>query len=347
MDSRHCRGYHHDRFDEMDAFNPASIAAEWRRESSSQESVKHNGNGLLRRFHFKEDGIPKVVTCEFEMDDAHQCNSQRSFASDSSSACTVLSSPRPSKSRPSDNLTERVAISSREYLRARQNSTSTTAFSSTRSTSDFSHHLPCEQVPRQIDENMVETPRLADKVWNDPSCATKANQHCGMSSRSCRTHESAPGLLEFSSTSVKGTKRLKNHFVHSLPREWPVRESMNISERPKSNNSDTKSKYVNLTNKTMKIKSRSCNGLDNSRMPERGSSTNGLNLEISKIEPVRNNSKYMDTLFAVPYKRSGLLIAHPGMQLSKSQPYQHFQNSDKSKSKSCHGVSYLDTLFGS
>jgi hypothetical protein len=328
----------------MDAFNPATIAAEWRRESSVRERVKHHSNDILRKFHFKGDGIPKVIICEFETDDAQQCNSERSLASDSTSGA-----PRLSKSPAGDDLTESVPISSQESPRVCPNSASTTAFTSMRSISfsDVSNHRSGEEVPIQIHENKQETPGLANNIWNDPLCSTQTEQEWGMSSRSSRTHESAPGLLESSSISMKGTKHLNNNLVHCLQSEFPADESPKVSERPKRNNCITKPKYVDLTNNSMTAKSRNCKGLDNPRLIDWRSSTNVLNVAITEDETVRKNSKYMDKLFAVPGKPSRLLMASPGMYLSKSQPYPHSQAAGKKTPKRCHGVSYLDTLFGS
>lgn len=342
MDSRLCHKYHHDCFDEMDAFNPASIAAEWSRESSFRQGLKHHSNGLLKRFNFKGDGIPKVIICEVDVDESHQRTNPRLLSSDSSSGTR-----RQTKSLLSDDLTESVRISSPESLRGCSNSESTAAFSSIRSSSfsDVSNHRSDEQGPLQIDENRRENPGLADNVWSDPVGSTQTEQEWGMSSRSSRTHESAPGLLESLSISEEGTKLSHHNFVHSLRSKIPVNESLKVSERPKRNNRNTKSKSNDLTSKTVTTKRRSCKSLENPRMTDLGSSMNVLNMAIREDGTVRNNSKYMDTLFGVPGKKSVLLMASPGMHLSRSQPCPHLQTLEMTKRY--YGVSYLDTLFGS
>jgi hypothetical protein len=80
---------HVDRFDMMDALEPASIAAELRRESTFHGRATFAKPALLRRLHFNADGIPKTIVCSESDFDDDKCIAVRRFGVESFSKLVV------------------------------------------------------------------------------------------------------------------------------------------------------------------------------------------------------------------------------------------------------------------
>lgn len=80
---------HSNRFDVMDALEPASIAAELLRESTFHGRTTFTKPALLRKLHFKADGIPKTIVCGESDIDTDKSAAVRRFGMESFSNLVV------------------------------------------------------------------------------------------------------------------------------------------------------------------------------------------------------------------------------------------------------------------